>query len=69
MQNPQVETVATVTLGEGPTITGIHLKNETKCEGLSQEKFAEVMQAAKEKCPISKALASVESITLEAKLV
>lgn len=68
-----VETVATVTLGQldgGPAITNIKLVCVTKCEGLSQEKFAELSVKAKERCPISRLYAgSTATIELEAKLV
>lgn len=52
----------------GPVISKIELTTEVKCEGLSQEKFKELSQAAKEKCPISRLLAAAE-ITLSATLV
>ncbi|WP_321347409.1 OsmC family peroxiredoxin [uncultured Draconibacterium sp.] len=67
-----VETEAAVTLGEldgGPAITNIKLTNVTKCEGLSQEKFAELAAAAKAKCPISRLYAGgTAEIELDAKL-
>lgn len=52
-----ISTTATVTLGKddtGPNITNIDLDCKVICEGLSQEKFDELSQAAKEKCPISR---------------
>jgi len=68
-----VETTAAVTLGEvdgGPAITNIKLDTVVKCEGLSQEKFAELSVAAKEKCPISRLYAGgTATIELDAKLV
>jgi len=68
-----VETTAAVTLGEvdgGPAITNIKLATVVKCEGLSQEKFAELSVAAKEKCPISRLFAGgTATIELDAKLV
>ncbi len=67
--NFQVTTTASVTLADGPLITEISLKNETKCEGLSEEKFRELVQAAKDNCPVGKALASVEKITVDATLL
>nr|WP_321354270.1 OsmC family peroxiredoxin [uncultured Draconibacterium sp.] len=67
-----VETEAAVTLGQldgGPAITNIKLTNVTKCEGLSQEKFAELSAAAKAKCPISRLYAGgTAEIELDAKL-
>jgi len=69
----RIETEAAVTLGEvdgGPAITNITLSTVVKCEGLSQEKFAELSVAAKEKCPISRLFAGgTATIELDAKLV
>lgn len=68
-----IETEASVTLGEvdgGPAITNITLDCVVKCDGLSQEKFAELAAAAKEKCPISRLYAGgTAQIELNAKLV
>jgi len=58
-----VETSASVHLGKdetGPVITIIDLDCKVKCSGLSQEKFQELSQAAKEKCPISRLVAPTE---------
>ncbi|MDF1673416.1 MAG: OsmC family peroxiredoxin [Vicingaceae bacterium] len=56
--NPtSINTTATVTLEKddiGPNITKIELVSDVVCEGLSQDKFTELSQAAKEKCPISR---------------
>jgi len=65
-----VETSATVTMEKddiGPKIKTIVLKCEAVVPGLSQEDFAELTQAAKEKCPISRLYAGTE-ISLEATL-
>lgn len=51
----------------GFRLTGIVLTVSGKVDGLSAEEFAKVAQAAKETCPISKALTGVE-ITLDAAL-
>lgn len=72
--NPEsVSTTASVTLGKddtGPCITSITLNCEVSCEGLSQELFDELSQAAKEKCPISRLYSgSTATIELEAKLL
>jgi len=68
--NPEsVKTTAKVTLGDGPAITLIELINETKVSGIDEAKFQEQVQAAKAGCPITKALAGVAKITVEAKLV
>jgi len=60
---------SSVHLGEGPTITKIELRLEAKVPGLSEEKFQELAQESKAKCPVSKALAAVPEITLEARLI
>jgi len=65
----RVTTTASVHLGEGPTITQIDLVCEADVPGVSAEKFAELAADAKAQCPISKALAAVETVTLDAKLV
>jgi lipoyl-dependent peroxiredoxin len=72
--NPEsIETEASVTLGQldgGPAITNIKLVSVVKCAGLSQEKFKELAEAAKVKCPISRLYAGgTATIELEAKLV
>lgn len=68
-----IETEASVTLGEldgGPAITNILLDCVVKCDGLSQKKFAELAQTAKERCPISRLYAGgTAKIELNAKLV
>ena len=67
-----IETTAAVTLGRddtGPNITDIKLVSNVSCEGLSQEKFDELAQAAKEKCPISRLYAGgTANIVLDATL-
>lgn len=65
----RVTTTATVHLGAGPTINQIDLVCTADVHGISAEKFAELAAGAKAKCPISKALAAVETVTLDAKLV
>ncbi len=72
--NPEsIETEATVTLGDldgGPAITNIKLETVVKCAGLSQEKFMELAETAKVKCPISRLYAGgTATIELDAKLV
>ena len=67
-----VHTHATVTLGlvdGAATITNIALVSEAKVPGLDDTAFQEHAAAAKAGCPVSKALASVPEITLEAKLI
>ena len=65
-----VQTTASVHLGEddGPKITSIDLECEAVVPGLDADKFAELAQTAKERCPISRLFAGTE-INLSAKLV
>jgi len=67
----EVTTDANVTLemvDGDPTITTIHLTTRGVVPGIDNDAFVEHAQAAKEGCPVSKALASV-TIKLDAKLV
>jgi len=50
-------------------ITRIELDTEAKVPGIDSAAFQEQAEAAKKGCPVSKALAAVENITLNAKLV
>ena len=66
-----VETDAKVTLkkeGEGFMISKIALSTVGTVPGISEEDFAGHAATAKEVCPLSRALASVPEITVEAKL-
>lgn len=66
-----VKTDAKVTLRlleEGPTITQIDLVTVARVPGIDQAAFDEAANAAKVGCPVSKALASVPEITLDATL-
>ena len=66
-----IQTEATVTLSKdasGFTITEITLNCEGNVPGIAEAKFFEIGNAAKTNCPISKALASVPKITLNATL-
>ena len=66
-----IRTAATVKLdkdGEGFTITSIALTTEADVPGIDAAKFQAVAEATKKACPVSKALASVGQITLEATL-
>lgn len=65
----RVHTTATVHLGAGPTINKIELHVEAVVPGVDAAAFADYAVRAKEGCPVSKALAAVEEITLDAKLV
>jgi len=55
-------------LDSGPTITKIALTTRARVPGLDDEGFQKAAHAAKESCVISRALAGVEEITLEATL-
>ncbi len=66
-----VETEAVVTLSKnegGFSIESILLKTRCKVKGLDKDKFMEFANGAKEGCPVSKALTSV-NIGLEAELL
>ncbi|MEZ4605506.1 MAG: OsmC family protein [Deinococcales bacterium] len=65
----KVATTATVHLGAGPTVEKIELVTEATVPGINAEKFQELAASAKEKCPISKALAAVAEISLKATLL
>jgi osmotically inducible protein OsmC len=65
-----VDTTADVTLemvDGDPTITGIHLTTTASVPGLDADAFQEHAEAAKNGCPVSKALAGTD-ITLDATL-
>jgi osmotically inducible protein OsmC len=67
-----VHTDATVTLRPvdgAPTITKIALVTTGRVPGIDQATFAEHAQAAKVGCPVSRALAGVPEITMEATLL
>ena len=66
-----VETTATVTLKQETgayTIHRIALETVGTVPDITEEQFQDAAEKAKEQCPISKALASVPTITLDAKL-
>ena len=65
----RIATSATVHLGEGPTITTIELETEAKVPNIDDATFQEYVANAKKNCPVSKALASVGEIKVNAKLV
>jgi lipoyl-dependent peroxiredoxin len=64
----ELQTSATVTFQPGEGITKIALTVEGSVPGLDEEGFRAAAQTAKENCPVSKALASVPEITLDARL-
>jgi lipoyl-dependent peroxiredoxin len=66
-----VQTDATVTLRlvDGtPTITSIALRTVGTVPGIDEATFQSAAQGAKEGCPVSRALAGVPEVTLEASL-
>lgn len=65
----RIHTTATVHLGAGPTINKIELNSEAEVPAIDAAKFAEFADQAKAGCPVSKALAAVGEIVLNARLV
>jgi osmotically inducible protein OsmC len=68
----RIHTTGNVTfekVGDNWTITKIVLDCEASIPGIDDAKFQEIAKGAKENCPVSKALAAVQNITLNAKLV
>lgn len=66
-----VDTTARVTVEKqeaGWTITRIELSTSADVDDIDDDAFQEKAQEAKETCPVSKALASVSEITLDASL-
>jgi osmotically inducible protein OsmC len=67
-----VRTVARVHLrqkDEGPAIERIDLETEGRVRDIDEAHFGEHAEEAKRGCPVSRALAGVEEITLKASLV
>ncbi len=64
----QLRTSATVTFVPGTGITEIALTVRGRVPGLDADGFRELAEAAKKGCPVSKALAGVPEITLDADL-
>ena len=66
-----VETDATVHLDQvddGFVIKRIELKSRVTAPGVDEDAFQEAAEAAKKGCPVSQALAAVETIDLDAQL-
>jgi lipoyl-dependent peroxiredoxin len=66
-----VQTNATVTLrlvDGAPTITKIELITRGRVPGIDEATFVKAAEGAKANCPVSRALAGVPEITLEASL-
>lgn len=67
----RVETTAACTIdmvNGAPTITKMELKVRGKVPGLDQSAFQRAADEAKRGCPVSRALAGIPQITLDAKL-
>jgi osmotically inducible protein OsmC len=67
-----VETTATVhlELGDGPpTVARIVLDTRARVPGIEDSEFQQIAEGAKQNCPISRALAAVETIEVNAELV
>ena len=64
----ELKTSATVTFQPGEGITRIALTVRGRVAGLDEPGFLKAAEAAKANCPVSKALASVPEITLDARL-
>jgi osmotically inducible protein OsmC len=65
----ELQTSATVTFQPGEGITKIALTVAGRVPGVDEDGFRQAAQTAKQDCPVSKALAGVPEITLEASLV
>ena len=66
-----IDTTAKVRLskqGDGFVIDRIALSLEASVPGVDEAKFQELAEGAKKNCPLSKALAAVPEITLQARL-
>jgi len=64
----ELRTAATVTFQPGEGITKIALAVEGRVPGLDADGFAAAAEKAKQDCPVSKALAGVPEIALDARL-
>ena len=64
----ELKTSATVTFQPGEGITKVALTVEGSVPGIDDAAFQEAAKTAKENCPVSKALAGVPEITLDARL-
>ena len=65
----KTEAVVTLKIVDGdPTITKIALTTVGQVPGIDEDAFKEQAEAAKKGCPVSKALAGVDEITLDASL-
>lgn len=63
-----IHTTAKVTIKPGEGITLSALQVSAEVPGIDEAKFQEIATKAKEICPVSRALAGIPSITIEATL-
>ena len=63
-----IDTTATVTLGDGPTVTKIELSTVAVVPGIDKALFDDKVAFSKANCPISKALGAVPEIVINATL-
>jgi osmotically inducible protein OsmC len=64
----RIESTATVHLDAGPLVSKIEIETLADVPGIDPKVFADKVEFSKKNCPISKALASVPSVTVNAKL-
>lgn len=64
----RLSTAATVTFVPGEGITRVALEVEGTVPGLDEAGFRETAETAKQNCPVSKALAGVPELTVDARL-
>jgi len=64
----ELSSAATVTFQPGEGITRIRLEVTGRVPGIDEDQFRQAAEDAKENCPVSKALAAVPEISLDAKL-
>ena len=64
----RLDTSATVTFVPGTGVTKIALTVRGTVPGMNEAAFVEAAEGAKENCPLSKALAAVPEITVDASL-
>lgn len=64
-----LETTASVDFQPGKGITEVRLTVVGRVDGISEEEFRSAAEDAKQNCPVSKALAGVGSMTVEASLI
>jgi lipoyl-dependent peroxiredoxin len=69
VESVQTDASVTLRLVDGaPTITNIALVTRGRVPGIDEATFVKAAEGAKANCPVSKALAGVPEITLEASL-